>query len=89
MYHLRSRVEEGEEEKLKNGTFKIDPEMRKLLDKLSSRTRRLIERLIELEDERKKVEFELRTEEMRRDLDPLSPEEFEMLRRLKRSLKRN
>ena len=44
----------------------------------------LFERLLKLQERRKKLEFEIRTEEMKRDLDPLSMEESDMLKSLRK-----
>jgi hypothetical protein len=44
----------------------------------------LVERLLKLQERRKKLEFKIRTEEMKRDLDPLSMEESDMLKSLRK-----
>jgi len=44
----------------------------------------LFERLLKLQERRKKLEFEIRTEEMKRDLDPLSMEESDMQKYLRK-----
>jgi len=44
----------------------------------------LVERLLELQERRKKLEFEIRTEKIKRDLDPLSMEESDMQKYLRK-----
>ena len=44
----------------------------------------LVERLLKLQERRKKLEFEIRTEKIKRDLDPLSMEESDMQKYLRK-----